>query len=679
MSIEDVQAGELKNELVQSENESKTENVQSESESNKEETVTDSVEHNVSDGSEVSGNEAETNADETQREVATEPTENEVTNEESVAEEPTESADEHVEEIEEHEEIEIVDYEKLTKPQLFIELKKLSEVKNVPGLDRPLKEIKVVFDGYVRDERQQAFDRYIADGGDKEGFEYHGEAVDNQFDQLHKQLREKKHQYFVDVEKSKERNLERKNTLLEELRVLVDGEETNASLEALKKIQDEWKEIGPVHQQHNKTLWANYNALITRFYDNRSIYFELKELDRKKNLKSKLAICERAEELSKLENVKEAVKELNVLHDEFKHIGPIPKEDQEPVWQRFKAASDLIYSKRKELVEQLKFQLQENLAKKEVIIGKVLEYTEFDSDRINEWNKKTKEILEIQKEWEVIGAVPKEVSKETNKKFWSTFKVFFHNKSEFFKKLEGQRKENLAKKEELVVKAEALSESSDWEKTAEELKVLQRAWKEIGPVPEKFKDSVYEKFKAACDSFFNRKREQNKEAEKEYYDNMEAKEKVLKEMEALCELDDFGLDQVYDMQERYSSIGFVPKNAIRKMQDKYNETIDMLEKKVETAYPDLAEDFKFQVRLKKLKSGPNAGKKLNRKESDIKKKIQNLSNDITNWRTNMEFFSRSKGSQSLKGEMELKIKYAEDELETLRSQLKMIRRGKKSY
>ena len=566
-----------------------------------------------------------------------------------------------------------IDFEHLDKKTLLAELKKLGEILPVTRISKALKEIKPVFDQQVNDERNAAFERYTADGGEKEGFEYHGDPIDEEFDKLHKELRDRLHQYFHDSEKAKENNLAKKNDVLERLRELVDGEETTASIESLKTLQNEWKEVGPVHPQHNKTLWANYNALITRFYDNRSIYFELKELDRRKNLGTKIDICERAEGLDKLENVNEAISQLNELHEEFRHVGPIPRDDQESIWQRFKAASDTIYAKRKKLVEELKEQLRLNQEKKEMVILKLKPFTEFDSDRINEWNKKTKEILALQKEWEAIGGVPRESSKMINKSFWSEFKKFFNNKSEFFKRLEEMRQGNLELKKELVTKAEELKESLDWDSAAQQFKDLQKEWKTIGPVPEKFKDSVYQEFKAACDHFFNRKREQLRESEKEYYDNLDAKNKILNEMEAFCEFEDFGLDQIYDKQEEFSRIGFVPKNAIRSTQDRYGEVIDKLVTKVEQTYPELAEDFKFRVNVKKMRSGPNAAQKLNRKENDLRKKIQDLSNDINTWRTNMEFFADSKGARSLKEEMEGKIVSAENELKALKKQLKLVR------
>lgn len=603
---------------------------------------------------------------ETQAPAATPPTASQTENssDESDSEDNHDEDDHHEEEL---------DYSKFSKAELANEAENLTK-REVEGrtLDRKIKDLRASYDDIHNQEREEARQKFVNEGGDEADFDYRPDEDDHKFEASYQLLRDRRHQYFQSLEKQKDTNLQRKNDLTEKLRQLVDGEETGASMEAIKAIQQEWKTIGPIPGAHVKTTWANYNALMDRFYDNRSIYFELKELDRRKNLESKLELCEKAEALLNKESIKEAVKELNELHEEFKHIGPVPKEEQEAVWQRFKAASDAVYTKRKTFVDQLKKDLGKNLEEKEKLGDEVQEFTSFDSDRINEWNAKTKEILALQKKWDSIGGLPRDRAKDVNKKFWSGFKGFFSHKNQFFKKLEGQREENLKKKEELITRAQELKESNDWDATANELKSLQRAWKEIGPVPEKVRDEVYQKFKAACDMFFENRRNRAKEAEKDYHDNLKAKQEICEKINALAAEEGNTKETFNQLVHDYAEIGFVPRENIKSIQKKFADAVD---KYVESTDTDelQREKLRMSAQIQKMKGQPNAGRKIHKKENAIRKQISELENNISLWKNNMEFFAQSRTADKLKQEMEGKIKDAQDEVKNLKMQLRMLR------
>lgn len=568
--------------------------------------------------------------------------------------------------------LESLHFDNPTKDELLAALKKVSGIEKMRVLDKALKEIKPPFDHIYEKEKEDALKSFAEAGNDAADFVYKGDDTDGQFFELYNQLRNKKQRFFSELEKSKDENLRRKNEILEKLRELVDGEESTASINTLKALQEEWKKLGQVPGAHVKSLWANYNALIDRFYDNRSIYFELKELDRRKNLEGKLELCARAEELVNLENIKEAIVQLNELHEEFKHIGPIPKEDQEPVWQRFKAASDEIYAKRKEFFDELKHDLNENADKKQALGDEAAEFVSFNSDKISDWNKKTKQLLELQKKWEAIGGLPRDRAKHINKHFWGNFKTFFANKNAFFKTLETQREENYNKKKELLEKAEALKNSEEWDQTANELKKLQNAWRDIGPVPEKYRNEVYQKFKAACDTFFERKRAQGSVQNKEFDQNLKKKEEICAMLEAYINADTIELGQVYDLLERYSEIGFVPRNAIKKIHDRYDDITNRL-----VSLEDLSDsqrsELETQVQLSKLKNSPHGGQKIQRKEGAIKRKLSSLESDIATWKTNLDFFADSKTADKLKADFNEKIEKATAEMEELKKQLQMLK------
>lgn len=590
--------------------------------------------------------------------------------------EPEASSEDDAEEVdqadsEEVEHEEELDFEHASKDEVVAKIREVKNEDNIRSLDRVLKAIKPRFDELYEISKNEALQKFVSEGNEADSFEYHGDEADKEFFTLYGQLRTKRNKHYKDLESQKESNLKKKEQLLEQLREIVDGEESSNSINSVRELQNEWKKVGPVPGAQNKTLWANYNALLDRYYDNRSIYFELKDLDRKKNLKLKEELCLKAENLNNMEDMKSAIIQLNELHEEYKHIGPVPKEDQEPLWQRFKAASDAIYAQRKEYFEELKVEFEANLVKKQELIRKVEEFTKFNSDRITEWNGKTKELLEVQKQWEAIGGVPREKAKEINKGFWNSFKAFFSNKNQFFKELESKREENLIKKKELIVKAEELKDSEDWNSTADKLKHLQSQWKDIGPVPEKVRNETYKQFKAACDHFFNNRRDQNKEQFKAYEDNLQLKLQICDQLEAAASGDSINLDDLYDLIDNFTAVGFVPKNAIKKIRNRFESVKEKLLSNEAIDEGDRA-DLRNHISMGRLKNSPGGAQKLNRKEHSVKRKISSLENDISTWNTNMEFFANSPTADKLKADMQKKIDDAEKELEDLKSQLSII-------
>jgi len=574
-------------------------------------------------------------------------------------------------EDDEHEDDE-VDYTSLSKEELVELIKSLAKDDRIMRSDKIVREIKPLFDEIRNAEKEEALKKFIADGGIKEDFEFKNDELNNRFDANLKLIKDRKSEFVKDREQQKEKNLKRKQELLEQLRDFVDSEETNISFDEFKAIQNEWKGIGPVPGAYNRTLWANYNALIDRFYDNRSIYFELKELDRKKNLEGKLELCERAENLANEENMKEAIKELNELHHEFKHIGPVPKDDQEPLWQRFKAASDAVYERRKGFVEQLKKDLDENLKVKEQLVEEVKSFLDFDSDRIKEWNNKTKEIIAIQKKWEATGGLPRAKAKEVNKNFWSSFKGFFNNKNAFFKKLDAGREENLEKKQELLEQAIAMQDSTDWQKTADAFKRLQNQWRDIGPVPEK-KRGIYHEFKAAADKFFENKRANNKELEKEFEKNYDAKVAICDEIEKMAKEKSDDLDTFRELRDKYLDLGFVPRKNISEIKSKYAEAVDKYINSLEGISNEDRQRIRLENQLNRIVQGPNADQKLYRKEQSIRKQISKVESDIALWKNNIEFFADSKTADKMKDEFLEKIESAQHQLKSLKQQLKIVR------
>lgn len=585
------------------------------------------------------------------------------------AEDSANEADEATEEEDDHSP---EDLSGLTKSQLLHLLKDKLQHGVSLKLDKLAHEIKAAFDDLVAKDTEAALLKFKSEGGSEDDFQYRYHEEEREFNKLFNDFRHQLNSLRKEAEKQKERNLQLKTELLNKLRDLVDGEETTLSMGAIKAIQEEWKSLGPVPAAQSRNLWASFNALMDRFYDNRSIYFELKELDRKKNLESKLELCEKADALKEVKDLKEAIKQLNELHEEFKHIGPVPRDEQENLWQRFKAASDAVYDRRKEFFEGQKEVFKKNLTEKEALIGLLAPFGEFKADRIKDWNTKTKEILDIQKAWEKIGPVPKESGKDINKSFWASFKQFFHHKNLFFKELDEIRATNQKKAEELIAQAEALMENTDWQSTANQLVKLQQEWKKLGPTPEKNRDALYKKFKAACDSFFENRRTSTKQANNEFDANLKLKQDLIAAIHSAAAGESRSEEELSGFVTEFNEIGFVPRKNIKEIQNQFKEAVDRYLEKLDPSGTG-REDFLFRLNLNKIQSDPNAIKTLNKKEHGIRKQITDLENSISLWKNNLEFFAASKTADKLRDQFDVKIQKAEEEIDKLKKKLTILK------
>ena len=555
----------------------------------------------------------------------------------------------------------------------------ISDVKNA---DSVMRELKPIFDDLKAREKAEALKKYIADNGNNEGFEYKNDNFVVRFESLNAQIRDAKNGFFQKVERLKEDYFERKTKLLQRLREIVDEEEkggTKNSWQEFKKIQDDWKNAGNVNSPHNTTFWSAYNALVDRYFSIRNIQNELKDLDRKKNFTAKAEIVVKIEAISQnlgeggLSNI--TLRQANDLLEEYKHIGPAARDAQDELWKRLKAAFDIIHNKRREQSSQTN-QLQDEIFEaKSRILENLKPYVEFKTDSINEWNAKTKEVMAVQDQWNAIkGAMPKEKGKDISRDFWGLLKTFFRNKGDFFAQLEAQREENLKAKVALCEQVETLAASDDYSASyTDKIVELQRTWKTIGHVPEKMKDKIYERFKKACDDFFNGKRAKGNVVEQEYEENLKQKITVCEEIEALAKAGDAQLSKLSEFKAQYNAIGFVPRKDMQTIQRRFVDAINSFVKGSTGISGAEKEKMVLQNEVEVVTKGERGNsKELDKKENDIRRKMKTVEDDIHLWENNIEFFARSKNAASVRAEYEIKIKGAEKELAELKQKLKII-------
>ena len=582
------------------------------------------------------------------------------------------------------------DYSSFTKKD-FVELgeKLLASIKSesvslsdVKNADAVMREIKPIFDDLKAREKSEAQKKYIVENGNNEGFEYKNDNLVIRFESINAQIRDAKNGFFQKIERLKENYFERKTQLLQRLREVVDEEEkggTKSNWQEFKKIQEDWKNAGNVNSSHNTTFWSAFNALVDRYFSIRNIQNELKDLDRKKNFTSKVEIVRKIEAISQgietggLSNT--TLRQANDLLEEYKHIGPAAREAQDDLWKRLKVAFDIIHNKRREQSAQTN-QLQEEIyAAKLRLLENLKPYIEFNTDSINEWNAKTKEVMAVQDQWNSIkGAMPKEKGKEISRDFWGFLKTFFRNKGDFFAKLEAQREENLKTKTALCEQVETLVASEDFSASFTDRVVeLQKTWKTIGHVPEKMKDKIYERFKKACDEFFNGKRAKGNAVEVEYEENLKLKIIICEEIEALSKAGGSQLGKLSEFKAQYNAIGFVPRKEMQNIQRRFVDAINSFVKGSTGISGAEKEKMVLQNEVEVVTKGDRGGSKdLDKKENDIRRKMKTIEDDIHLWQNNIEFFARSKNATSVRSEYETKIKGAEKELAELKQKIKII-------
>jgi hypothetical protein len=331
-----------------------------------------------------------------------------------------------------------------------------------------------------------------------------------------------------------------------------------------------------------------------------------------------------------------------------------------------------VYARRDDFLKNLQVELGANLEHKYKLCEEVAKFAEFNSEKIKEWNQKTREILDLQKRWEGVGGLPRARAKDVNKKFWSAFKAFFSNKNGFFKKLDEAREENLKLKEDLVQKAIELKNSTEWDKTASALKNIQAKWKEIGPVPEKVREKIFKEFKEACDHFFEHKRDQFGRQEQLQVDNLKAKEAICEVLEKGAAEGRANVEELHELENKFSDLGFVPRKDISNIRTRYHEAIQKYVGAIDGLTDGDKGKLMLESQLMDLKKDPLSDRKLFQKEQAIRKKISKVENDIALWRNNLEFFARSENAEKVRDDFNEKIDAAIDHLRQLLEQWSLL-------
>ena len=528
--------------------------------------------------------------------------------------------------------------------------------------------------------RKALYDKFIADGGNKEDFVAEPTELEKKFNAALQLFKDKKALYLEKIEKEKQQNLEDKKGIIEGLRQLVESE-TNLKVlnDKFKEFQDKWKEIGPVPQSESNNLWQNYHFYVEKFFDIRRINKELRSLDLKKNLEQKIKLCETAESLLLQDSVNQSFKALQQLHEEWKEIGPVPEDKKDEIWERFKNASDQINQARREYYDKLFEEQQNNYNAKVVLCEQAEELTAGKQvDSVKENNEIADKLTELLKMWKTIGPAPMKLNDEVWERFKSTLDKFFTAKKEYFQQVKDEQMQNYNQKLNLAIQAEGIAERNDWKNATDEILKLQQEWKSIGTVPRKYSEQVWKRFRAACDKFFA--------AKADYFSNIkEIEAENLKKKEELIEKilnHEFGddrnanLDVIKDYQRQWTEIGFVPKKDKDRVYAAYREALDKRFAELKVSSEDVRRSS-FKSRIENIMSDPNANRLLDKEKKFLTTKLQQLKDDINLWENNLGFFANSKNADLLKQEFTKKVENAKKEVKELEYKIKMMNAPKK--
>ena len=591
--------------------------------------------------------------------------------EQSVSE--TETTPQVTEEEKNTPEIPDIDFSTLTTEEIVHQMQKLVSDYPVNLIKDVIESLPELFENQYKEEYEKALAAFTADGDSPEGFEYKNDTRER-FNNIYKLYKEKKSSASRRTEAEREENLKIKLGIIEELKALIQKEESlDKTFQEFRDLQERWRNTGMVPQAKLNGLLETYHLHVENFYNYIKINKELRDLDLKRNLDAKLQLCEEAEKLVESNDIAESFKHLQLLHARWKEIGPIPKDQKEPVWERFKAATGQINDKYHNFFESLKKEQEDNLKVKEEICTKASAIADGEYKSISEWNTATKNIIDLQEEWKHSGTIPHKERNRIYKKFRASCDLFFDRKREFFKKMLEEQEKNLELKNQLCEKVEAIKDSTDWKVTTDKIISYQKEWKKIGPAPKKYSNKVWMRFRAACDTFFNNKSAHFKDIDSEQEQNLEKKKALIEEVKqfTLSGSNDTDIAKLKDFQSRWAEIGFVPIKVKDAIQEEFRGLINGWFDKLNLDEFDKNLE-RYRAKINSFDSGENKEYKIINEREKLVSKIRQLETDVNTWENNIGFIAKSNKSQGLIRELTSQIEKTKQRLALLKEKLKAI-------
>ena len=576
--------------------------------------------------------------------------------------------------VAEHEEeiVPVEDYSSLTAEELVAVLEQLLQESDMQSVRSRFNTVREFAAGIFSQEYDAALAKFIEDGGVKDDFSPVPDPLQERFNKAVKLFHKKRIEQAEQAEKQRTVNLAAKTEILKQFKELIQNEENmKKAFDSFHELQAKWRATGPVPNASVRDIQMTYKFYVDKFYDFIRINKELQELDYKRNLDSKLNICEQAEALILEPSINTAISKLHSLQDRWRETGPVTREHKDEIWDRFKAACDKVFSRRKEYLQAAAEQFSKNLEAKQQLCVAAEALTPSDNWKHKDWQETAQKLTALQAEWKKIGPAGKKANDEIWSRFRKSFDTFFKSKNDFYQKRKQEFAANLQKKTELCIQAEALQNSTDWKTTTAELIRLQQEWKNTGPVGEKQSDKIWKRFRAACDGFFNEKTRHFSDVDKQYADNFEKKIKLIEEVEAFVPGEDLSasFDQLKEFQRRWTEAGLVPLAKKEEVQKRFKSAMDLHYDKLRKSGDERPRP-RYTSRPEVRKVQGDSGERHDPERRSLLNKIAELKNEVQVWENNIGFFARSKNADSLKKEFEEKITNARKEIARLSEKLK---------
>ena len=521
-------------------------------------------------------------------------------------------------------------------------------------------------------EREAKQKAYLDAGGDPEQYVVTPDEEEEKFKAEMGIIKERRAKIFKEQEAEKQENLVKKLAIIDKIKAMITTpEDANKNYQDFKNLQQQWREIKNVPAEKANELWRNYQLYVEQFYDMLRLNSEAREYDFKKNKELKERLCKAAEDLANEEDVISAFHQLQKLHQEYREIGPVAKELREEIWNRFKAASTVINKRHQQHFEGVRAKEEDNLARKTALCEKVEAIAAQENKGSGDWEKHTKEIIDIQTEWKTIGFAPQKMNVKIFERFRAACDDFFGRKAEYFKGLKDTFKENADKKRALIEKAKALQDSTDWKSTGDKFIALQKEWKTIGIVPKKLGDQLWAEFLGACNKFFEARNAAGAGQRNEEHTNLDKKREVIEKLKAIAEEAGENIqEKVQKLVEEYNAIGHVPFKEKDKVFEEYHAVLDKLYKDLNISVAKRRLN-NFKQNLKQVaERGENA---LDNERSRLFRQYEAIKQEVQTYENNLGFLNASsKKGNSLIDEMNRKVQKLKDDMNLIREKIKAI-------
>ena len=563
-----------------------------------------------------------------------------------------------------------------TKQEIIDKIKTLASSETVPSREE-IESLKSTFYRIHLAEREAEQKAYLEAGGDPSAYKVAPSEDEMVFKAELSLIKEKRAKLLQEQEKERQENLKQKLAIIESIKAIATSpDEANKSYAQFKELQTKWKEINNVPADKVNELWRTYQLYTEQFYDLLKLNHEAREYDFKKNLELKTKLCEAAEKLSEEKDVVSAFHQLQELHQQYREIGPVAKENREQIWTRFKTASTVINKRHQQHFEELRGKEEENLVKKTNLCEKVEAINAKKIQSISEWEKTTEEVTNIQKEWKTIGFTPQKMNVKIFERFREACNTFFQSKTTFFKELKASFAENIEKKKALIEKAKNLADSTEWKSTSDKLIALQKEWKKVGFVPQKVSDKLWEEFVQYCNKFFDARKAANGDNHSEEHKNLEHKESILKELKNFIatKAEDTS-EKIHQLIKEYNQTGHVPYKEKDRLYAQFKEISDQLKKELNISVNrKRLDDFKNNLK-NVVSNGENA---LYNERNKLFRAYERMKQELQTYENNLGFLSAaSKKGNSLISNFTQKTEKLKEEMQLLKEKIKEIDRQQK--